>query len=46
VVCASGAIAGGIAGGLLLTRVNERWLRAGIIILGVALTVGLFIRAP
>jgi uncharacterized membrane protein YfcA len=45
-VCATGAIGGGFAGGLLLTRINERLLRAAIVILGVALTVGLFLRSP
>jgi uncharacterized membrane protein YfcA len=45
-VCATGAIIGGVAGGLLLTRVNERWLRAAVIVVGVALTVGLFVHAP
>jgi uncharacterized membrane protein YfcA len=46
VVCATGAIGGGVAGGLLLTRINERFLRAAIVIIGVALTVGLFVRSP
>ncbi|HEY3639166.1 MAG TPA: TSUP family transporter [Rhizomicrobium sp.] len=45
-ICASGAIGGGIAGGLLLNRVNERVLRIGIVVLGVALTVGLFLHSP
>jgi uncharacterized membrane protein YfcA len=44
-ICSAGAIMGGIAGGLLLTRVNERVLRVAIVILGIALTIGLFIRA-
>jgi uncharacterized membrane protein YfcA len=45
-VCAAGAIGGGIAGGVLLTRVNERLLRVAVIVLGIALTAGLFIRSP
>ncbi len=45
-VCGAGAIIGGIAGGLLLASVNERLLRVVVIILGIALTAGLFIRAP
>jgi uncharacterized membrane protein YfcA len=39
-----GAIGGGLLGTLLLTRVNERWLRVGVVVLGVVLTVGLFLR--
>jgi uncharacterized membrane protein YfcA len=39
-----GAIAGGLFGASLLTRVNEQWLRIGIVILGAALSVGLFLR--
>jgi hypothetical protein len=45
-ICSAGAIIGGIAGGLLLTRVNERLLRVVVIILGVTLTAGLFVRLP
>jgi hypothetical protein len=40
-----GAIAGGYIGVWLLPRVNERLLRIGIVVLGVALTIGLFLRA-
>jgi uncharacterized membrane protein YfcA len=39
-----GAIIGGLIGAHLLLRVNERALRIGIVVLGLALTVGLFIR--
>jgi uncharacterized membrane protein YfcA len=39
-----GAIAGGLFGARLLTIVNEQWLRIGIVILGAALSVGLFLR--
>lgn len=45
-VCAAGAIGGGILGSYLLARVNETALRIFVIIVGVALTVGLFLRAP
>ena len=43
-VLGGGAIAGGLLGNVLLMRVNERWLRLGVIGLGIALTVGLFLR--
>jgi uncharacterized protein len=39
-----GAIGGGLIGAALLTRVSERRLRIGVIALGIALTVGLFLR--
>ena len=42
----TGAIVGGVLGGLMLHKVNERWLRAFIVLIGIALTVGLFLRAP
>lgn len=45
-VCSAGAIVGGVAGALLLTRINERALRIAVIVLGIALTIGLFVRAP
>jgi uncharacterized protein len=44
VVCL-GAIAGGALGGLMLKRVNERALKIVVVIIGVALTIGLFVRA-
>ena len=40
-----GGIIGGVAGALLLPHVNERWLRIGVVLLGVALTIGLLIRS-
>ena len=40
-----GAIGGGLLGAWLLKRVNERLLRIGVVVLGVALTIGLFLRA-
>ena len=43
VVCA-GAITGGYGGALLLTKVNERIVRALVVVIGVCLTVGLFVR--
>ncbi|MEO7274879.1 MAG: sulfite exporter TauE/SafE family protein [Vicinamibacterales bacterium] len=39
-----GAVLGGLIGTVLLTRVNERGLRIGVIVLGAALSVGLFAR--
>jgi uncharacterized membrane protein YfcA len=43
-VVAVAAIAGGQLGVYVLHRVNERLMRIGIVIVGAALTVGLFIR--
>jgi uncharacterized membrane protein YfcA len=43
VVC-FGAILGGLAGAHLLKRVDERLIRAFVVILGLALTIGLFLR--
>lgn len=40
------AIGGGLVGAWLLRRVNERILRIAVVIVGVALTVGLFLRQP
>ena len=42
---AIGAIAGGQAGAWLMLRVAEQKLRVGVILVGVVLTAGLFIRA-
>ena len=44
VVLGAGAIVGGLAGTWALKRVNEKALRVAIVCLGVALTVGLFVR--
>ncbi|MBV9250268.1 MAG: sulfite exporter TauE/SafE family protein [Acetobacteraceae bacterium] len=44
-VVAAGAIAGGYIGAWLLLRVNDRLLRGAVVLIGIALTVGLFIRA-
>lgn len=43
-VIAIGAAAGGYAGALAVRRIDERILRGFVIVLGVALTVGLFLR--
>ena len=45
-VCGAGAIAGGIVGSRMLARVNETVLRMFVILVGVALTIGLFLRSP
>ena len=42
----AGSIAGGLAGAWMLHRVNERLLRLGVVIIGVLLTIGLFVRSP
>lgn len=42
---AVGAVAGGLAGAWLLRRANEKVLRLAVIVIGVTLTIGLFIRA-
>jgi len=41
-----GAAIGGVIGGHMVTRVNQKVLRAAAVLIGVALTVGLFVRAP
>jgi uncharacterized protein len=40
-----GAIIGGVIGALLLNRVSEKPLRLSVVALGIALTVGLFLRS-
>lgn len=45
VVCV-GAVIGGWAGGAIIDKVDERILRAAAVLIGLALTIGLFIRAP
>jgi uncharacterized membrane protein YfcA len=44
-IACAGAVVGGIAGALVLNRVNEKILRVVVVIIGAALTVGLFLRA-
>ena len=46
VITAVGASFGGWAGALMLRRVNEKLLKLGVIVIGVALTIGLFWKAP
>ena len=41
-----GAALGGLVGGHLVSKVNQTALRAAAVLIGIALTVGLFIRAP
>jgi uncharacterized membrane protein YfcA len=43
-VLAVAAILGGQLGAFLLYRVNEKWLRAGVVVIGALLTIGLFLR--
>lgn len=43
-VLGAGAVLGGLAGAWALHRVNERLLRGFVVLLGVALTAGLFLR--
>lgn len=43
-VLGAGGIAGGLAGVWLLPRANEKWLRIGVIAIGILLTIGLFVR--
>jgi hypothetical protein len=44
-ICGAGAIGGGIAGSLMLARVNETALRVFVIFVGIALSIGLFLRS-
>jgi uncharacterized membrane protein YfcA len=44
-VLGAGAIGGGLLGAWLLRRLDVRWLRIGVIVLGVTLTFALFARA-
>ena len=41
-----GALIGGLAGAHMLSKVNEKMLRLLVVGIGLALTVGLFLRAP
>jgi uncharacterized membrane protein YfcA len=45
-VSGAGAIIGGVVGGLALRSVNERLLRLLVVLIGLALTVALFLKAP
>jgi hypothetical protein len=44
-VVAVGALIGGYFGMVLMRHINERYLRIGIVLLGLTLTVGLFLGA-
>jgi len=44
-VSCAGAVGGGVLGALMLNRVNEKLLRVLVVIIGAALTVGLFLSA-
>jgi uncharacterized membrane protein YfcA len=43
-VLGSGGIVGGVVGARLLAGVNERWLKGGVVAIGVVLTAALFLR--
>ena len=45
-VACVGAALGGTVGGHLVSRVNQKVLRGAAVAIGVALTIGLFLRAP
>jgi uncharacterized membrane protein YfcA len=45
-VACAGSVGGGYAGGLMVSKVNEKALRLLVVLIGLALTVGLFLRAP
>jgi uncharacterized protein len=46
VITAAGGSFGGWAGALMLKSVNETLLRVAVVAIGVALTIGLFLKAP
>jgi uncharacterized membrane protein YfcA len=41
-----GAAIGGVIGGHMVSRVNQKVLRASAVLIGILLTIGLFVRAP
>src|SRR5438067_4696520 len=45
-IACAGAVIGGTIGGHMVSRVNQKLLRLIAVIIGVALTIGLFVRAP
>ena len=45
-IACAGALLGGIVGARLIHRINEKLLRVAVVVIGTALTVGLFLRAP
>ena len=46
VIACVGALIGGWIGGHMVSRVNQKILRAAAVVIGIALTVGLFLHAP
>ena len=40
-----GSMGGGFLGGLMVNKVNEKALRLFVVLIGLVLTVGLFLRA-
>jgi uncharacterized membrane protein YfcA len=44
-VSGAGAVGGGVIGALMLNRVSEKPLRLLVVLIGVALTIGLFVRS-
>src|SRR5438067_51636 len=45
-IACAGAVIGGTIGGHMVSRVNQKLLRLIAVIIGVALTIGLFLRVP
>ena len=45
-VACAGALIGGVLGGYMLRRINETALRVVVVIIGIALTIGLFLKQP
>jgi uncharacterized membrane protein YfcA len=45
-VACVGAALGGVIGGHMVSRVNQNVLRVTAVLIGIALTIGLFVRAP
>ena len=45
-ITGAGALIGGVAGGFVLKRINEKLLRLAVVVIGTALTVGLFLHQP
>ncbi|HEY4076814.1 MAG TPA: sulfite exporter TauE/SafE family protein [Rhizomicrobium sp.] len=41
-----GAAIGGVIGGMMVSRVNQKVLRVAAVIIGIALTIGLFFKSP
>lgn len=46
VIACAGGVIGGVVGGLALNRVNAKALRLVVVLIGIALTIGLFLEAP